>query len=114
MTNNEQDFEVCLRAENVILPKNGHFGVSAATGGLADDHDVIHFLTSSLHPPGSQPSVGQRNCLSFLNPVIGVIKLVFMCIVPEDAQKIAQEFQEYQKKLEQQKQEYRKEHPDEV
>jgi mannose-binding lectin 1 len=35
MTNNEQDFDVCLRAENVILPKYGHFGVSAATGGLA-------------------------------------------------------------------------------
>lgn len=61
MTNNEQDFEVCLRAENVFLPKNGYFGISAATGGLADDHDVIHFLTSSLHPPGSQPSTGQCN-----------------------------------------------------
>jgi mannose-binding lectin 1 len=35
MTNNEQDFDVCLRVENVILPKYGHFGVSAATGGLA-------------------------------------------------------------------------------
>jgi hypothetical protein len=35
MTNNEQDFEMCLRAENVILPKYGHFGLSAATGGLA-------------------------------------------------------------------------------
>jgi hypothetical protein len=35
MTNNEQDFDVCLRTENVILPKYGHFGVSAATGGLA-------------------------------------------------------------------------------
>jgi Legume-like lectin family. len=35
MTNNDQDFEICLRAENVILPKYGHFGLSAATGGLA-------------------------------------------------------------------------------
>jgi len=51
MTNNNDDYEVCLRAENVILPKNGYFGVSAATGGLADDHDVFHFLTTSLHPP---------------------------------------------------------------
>lgn len=52
MTNNEADFEMCFRSENVILPPNGYFGVSAATGGLADDHDVIHFLTSSLHVPG--------------------------------------------------------------
>jgi len=35
MTNNDHDFEMCLRAENVILPKFGHFGLSAATGGLA-------------------------------------------------------------------------------
>nr|XP_023020150.1 protein ERGIC-53 [Leptinotarsa decemlineata] len=92
MTNNEQDYEVCLRAENVFLPKNGYFGISAATGGLADDHDVIHFLTNSLHPPGQVQS----------NQVTG-----------EEQQKLQQEYQDYQKKLEDQKAEYRKEHPDE-
>lgn len=62
MTNNEQDYEVCLRAENVVLPKNGYFGLSAATGGLADDHDVIHFLTNSLHKPGqTQTNQGISN-----------------------------------------------------
>lgn len=61
MTNNEQDYEACFRAENVILPSNGYFGISAATGGLADDHDVIHFLTSSLHSPSDQPSINQGN-----------------------------------------------------
>ena len=35
MSNNDRDFEVCMRVENVILPKNGFFGISAATGGLA-------------------------------------------------------------------------------
>jgi len=35
LTNNKDDFELCLRAENVELPKSGYFGVSAATGGLA-------------------------------------------------------------------------------
>ena len=39
------------RAENVVLPKNGYFGVSAATGGLADDHDVLKFITHSLRSP---------------------------------------------------------------
>lgn len=53
MTNNEQDYELCFRAENVVLPKNGYFGLSAATGGLADDHDVIHFLTNSYITAGS-------------------------------------------------------------
>ena len=28
-------FELCMRAENIFLPRNGYFGVSAATGALA-------------------------------------------------------------------------------
>lgn len=93
MTNNEQDYEVCLRAENVHMPKRGYFGISAATGGLADDHDVFHFLTTSLHPAGEYDSNA----------------------VPQGEQeKLSQEYQEYQKKLEQQKIDYRKEHPDEA
>ena len=46
-----QDVELCIRAENVVLPKNGFFGLSAATGGLADDHDVLKFITHSLRSP---------------------------------------------------------------
>lgn len=37
MTNNEQEYEVCLRNENVYLPEEGYFGLSAATGGLAGE-----------------------------------------------------------------------------
>jgi len=29
------------------LPKTGYLGVTAATGGLADDHDVLEFLTNT-------------------------------------------------------------------
>lgn len=54
MTNDERNYEMCFRVENIALPKNGYFGISAATGGLADDHDVLHFLTHSLHPLGQQ------------------------------------------------------------
>ena len=35
MSNKDDDYELCMRAENVQLPKDGFFGVSAATGGLA-------------------------------------------------------------------------------
>jgi len=35
LTNTRDDFELCARAENVELPRNGYFGVSAATGALA-------------------------------------------------------------------------------
>ncbi|XP_076230103.1 lectin, mannose binding protein ergic53 isoform X1 [Nomia melanderi] len=93
MTNNEQDYEVCFRVENVVLPKGGYFGVSAATGGLADDHDVSHFLTHSLYPPGQLRHDGQKVSL-------------------EEQQKLSQEYMDYQKKLEQQKEEYRRDHPE--
>ena len=41
LSNDLSHYEICTRIENVELPKTGHFGVSAATGGLADDHDVL-------------------------------------------------------------------------
>ncbi|XP_071452215.1 protein ERGIC-53 isoform X2 [Hetaerina americana] len=94
MTNNEQDFEVCLRVENVFLPKNGYFGVTAATGGLADDHDALKFMTFSLR---SQEDADKQPALS-----------------DEEQRKLAQEYQDYQRKLELQKEEYRKEHPDDA
>jgi len=47
----EDNYEICVRAENIFLPQNGFFGMSAATGGLADDHDVLSFLTHSITDP---------------------------------------------------------------
>ena len=35
LTGNKDDYELCMRAENVELPAEGYHGVSAATGGLA-------------------------------------------------------------------------------
>ena len=90
MTNSEQDYEICLRVENLFLPRTGYFGVSAATGGLADDHDVLHFLTTSLYPPGTQPPA----------PSVQIPKLS-----PEEENKLTLEYQEYQKKLDHQKEE---------
>lgn len=94
MTNSEHDYEICLRVENIVLPKTGYFGISAATGGLADDHDVLHFLTTSLYSPGQQPTAPAAVKVS-----------------PEEEVKLSQEYAEYQKKLDHQKEEYKKEHP---
>ncbi|XP_011503810.1 PREDICTED: protein ERGIC-53 [Ceratosolen solmsi marchali] len=93
MTNNELDYEVCFRLENVFLPKYGYFGISAATGGLADDHDVLHILTTSLYPR-SQITSNKK-------------------VSTEEELKLGQEYLSYQTKLERQKEEYHKEHPDE-
>ncbi|CAG0894759.1 unnamed protein product [Cyprideis torosa] len=51
VTNDERAYELCFRHEAVHLPPAGYFGISAATGGLADDHDVLKFLTYSLYSP---------------------------------------------------------------
>ncbi|KAG8193289.1 hypothetical protein JTE90_003776 [Oedothorax gibbosus] len=92
-TNNDEDFELCLRTENLYLPQNGYFGLSAATGGLADDHDALKFLTYSLYPPGTQPASN---------------------IGDAEKEKFSKEYEEYKDKLEKQKEEYRKDHPDEA
>ncbi|XKL65936.1 hypothetical protein PGB90_009356 [Kerria lacca] len=94
-TQNENDFEVCMRIENLSLPRNGYFGVSAATGGLADDHDVKQLLTHSLYPPGS------------ISPQAGIEMPKV-----EEQQKLSDEYAEYQRKLDMQKEQYKKEHPE--
>jgi len=86
MTNNDDDYEVCLRAENVILPKYGYFGLTAATGGLADDHDALSFLTTSLHPPGMAPPTMPHGS-------------------DAEQEKLTHEYEEYQRKLDRQKEE---------
>lgn len=111
MTNNEQDYEVCLRAENVVLPKNGYFGVSAATGGLADDHDVIHFLTNSLQLPGQ---ITPNNPGNFFNFLLNIIITKKYLVSSDEQQKLTQEYQDYQQKLDQQKADYKRDHPGEL
>ncbi|XP_062944502.1 protein ERGIC-53-like [Cynocephalus volans] len=46
--------EVCVDVGPVLLAPGGFFGVSAATSILADDHDVLSFLTFSLSEPGPE------------------------------------------------------------
>lgn len=63
LSNDLSSYEICTRVENLDLPKNGHFGVSAATGGLADDHDVLSFITHSLvdkSAPAATPSTEEQ------------------------------------------------------
>lgn len=91
MTNNDKDYEICMRAENVHLPATGHFGVSAATGGLADDHDVLKFLVSSLRSPE---------------------EMALLQVNQEEEEKFRQEFQEYQEKTKKARDEYIAQNPD--
>eukprot|EP01134_Creolimax_fragrantissima_P004244 CFRG4244T1 len=46
-TSSNKYFEPCFKVENIELPSGYFFGVSAATGGLADDHVLHSFQTFS-------------------------------------------------------------------
>merc|ERR1711893_420500 len=92
MSNNDKEFEMCMRVEGVVLPKSGFFGISAATGGLADDHDVLKFNVFSLRSPDQAVTETQD---------------------PE-AKKFEEEFEQYQQKLKQQKDQWAKDNPEEA
>jgi len=92
MSNNEKEFEMCMRVENVVLPKNGYFGISAATGGLADDHDVLKLSVSSLRTLEEAKKLDDD----------------------PDSKKILHDFEEYEKSLKEQKDQWRKDNPEEA
>ncbi|CAK9302363.1 unnamed protein product [Gordionus sp. m RMFG-2023] len=84
-------FMECFRGDDIELPSPGYFGLSAATGGLADDHDVYMFSVYSL----TLQSEHEHSQISTAPP-----------------DKIDDEFKEFYEKLNKQKEEYIKEHPD--
>ncbi|CAD5205340.1 unnamed protein product [Bursaphelenchus okinawaensis] len=87
-------YETCLRAENVFLPSRGFFGVSAATGGLADDHDVVDFSVYSL------ATQAQREASR--------------AIPQDERQKYDAEFEKQMHEFEEEKKKYKEQHPDKV
>lgn len=46
----DDDYELCAKIDSTAIPTEGYLGVSAATGGLSDDHDVLKFITHSIIP----------------------------------------------------------------
>jgi mannose-binding lectin 1 len=92
LNNDLSSYEICARVENLDLPKSGHFGVSAETGGLADDQDVVSFITHSLL---DKPAVQDTN--TFTN---------------EEQKKYDKEYEEFLKQMEMEKEKYAKEHPE--
>ena len=45
VSNNPNQYEMCMRAENVVLPNTGYFGISGATGGLAGKFLTVSCLS---------------------------------------------------------------------
>lgn len=84
-------YEACIRAENVFLPRNGYFGVSAATGGLADDHDVVDFSVYSLSTEAQRAANA----------------------IPQDERsKYDQEFEKQMQDFEEERKKFKEQHPE--
>ncbi|XP_067940041.1 protein ERGIC-53-like [Watersipora subatra] len=88
----EHMYDLCAYITNVELARGGHFSVSAATGGLADDHDIMSFLTHSLRTEEEMKSK--------------------QAIAEEERARYDKEFEEYDKQLNEAKDEYQKANPD--
>ncbi|CAF0922076.1 unnamed protein product, partial [Didymodactylos carnosus] len=90
LTQDDNAFEFCTRVEQPNLPKIGYLGVSAATGGLADDHDVLEFLSYSYVDKQSMANQA----------------------TDEQMKKYREEYEKYEEDLKKQREDYRKDHPD--
>ncbi|EFC41479.1 lectin [Naegleria gruberi] len=49
-TANSGSFVKCFELNNIHLKEGFYFGLTAATGGLADNHDALNFITYDLNP----------------------------------------------------------------
>ncbi|CAF1617873.1 unnamed protein product, partial [Adineta ricciae] len=87
-------FEFCTRIDGIQLPKTGYLGVSAATGGLADDHDVLELLT---HTYWDKQVMAENQGAT-----------------DEQAKKYQEEYEKYEQELKKQQADYQKEHPDQT
>ncbi|KAM4748960.1 protein ERGIC-53-like [Rhinophrynus dorsalis] len=84
-------YELCAEVKNMVIPPTGYFGISAATGFLADDHDVLSFLTYSLSRTWQESPAAQ--------------------IPDAEKEKFEKEFEQFQKELEKNMQDFQKQHP---
>ena len=51
LSQRDEDYDLCgMISSTASIPSAGYFGISAATGGLSDDHDVLSFVAHSLTP----------------------------------------------------------------
>jgi len=100
------NYEICTQVDNIDLPKQGFVGISAETGGLADDHDALSLLTHSLIEPNAagSPSVdgGGQGAAAVPQPT------------SEEQKKYDKEYEEFLKQLEIEKEKYNKEHPEKL
>ncbi len=59
-------FEKCLEVNNVVLDVNMHFGLSAHTGDVADNHDIYSLIVKDLTPENADLDAVHRKYIEKL------------------------------------------------
>lgn len=96
MSSLADDYQLCLKTETTTnIPLEGYFGVTAATGGLSDDHDVLQFITHRLTPLEEH---AQEKLLQEINK--------------KEADEVADKYSSLSNQFDQQRQDYLKDHDD--
>uniref|UniRef100_A0A8C3UUX2 Lectin, mannose binding 1 n=1 Tax=Catharus ustulatus TaxID=91951 RepID=A0A8C3UUX2_CATUS len=90
-TPDKEDYEFCAKVEDMVLPSQGYFGVSAATGGLAEHEKNLTCALSSNNVLKPTPDAE---------------------IPQKDKEKYQEEFEHFQQELDKKKEEFQREHPD--
>eukprot|EP00123_Amoebidium_parasiticum_P007917 comp18457_c0_seq1/m.19751 comp18457_c0_seq1/g.19751 ORF comp18457_c0_seq1/g.19751 comp18457_c0_seq1/m.19751 type:complete len:476 (-) comp18457_c0_seq1:88-1515(-) len=93
----------CVAKDNVVLPGGGHFAVSAATGALADDHDLHKFEVWNLSPKAKKEE-----------DHVQVPHDELQGINEEELKKWEEEFQKQQAEIEALQKKYVEDHPNEA
>ena len=106
------DYQLCLRAEAPRnIPKEGHFGVTAATGGLSDDHDVLSLITHRLVPLEERAQeVRRAGSLVWGREPLSLQAL--REVNQAEAEEAADKYSSLSDQFDQQRQDYRKKHDD--
>ncbi|XP_069618194.1 protein ERGIC-53-like [Ranitomeya imitator] len=84
-------YEQCAQVPNMVIPSTGYFGISAATSALADNHDVFSFMVYSLSTSWEESPAAQ--------------------IPKDERERYEKEYEEFQKELEKNMEDFQKKHP---
>jgi len=90
----DDDYELCAKMETTAIPTEGYLGVSAATGGLSDDHDVLKFITHSIIPSEEKTEE--------------LLKMVDQ----QQADQVAQQYSQKAEDFDRRRDDYLREHPE--
>ncbi|RCH96585.1 hypothetical protein CU097_006979 [Rhizopus azygosporus] len=72
----EDEWDQCFKAHNVVLPEQIYLGFSAHTGEVTDNHDIIQVTTKSI-PPAVKEAAPRQEKVKKSSSSGGVLSVLF-------------------------------------